>query len=153
MAGSVLGGLGTVLLTISVEQLLDPATIQDLLVRARVAAFAGVLLLGAGVILAGIAAAVSDARDRWKIVWPAMVMITAPVGVAFSLALSLVIAALVAMAFGTESGWVVGPAGALLVLAGYVLTRELWYKVKARLMEAIRSRCGVAGGIVETDEP
>lgn len=139
LAGVALGAFGTVLLTVALEQILDPEQPGDLLIRAAAAGIAGLVLIGAGIVITAIAAAVSKRGEKVKTAKMVATLIATPSGIALSLAASFAISAAAAAAIATGAGWAVAVLGMLLVAAGYLLGRGFWSKVVTALLTAARS--------------
>jgi len=133
LGGLLLGGLGTMCLTASLQQIIDFAEPAGLFDRAFVAFLAALVMFMCGMLLVGLTFLVSMHSDRLKIAWPVVVMMTAVSGVALSLSISFAIAGGIATLLPKESEWIVTLSGVLLLFAGYWCTREFWREVRSRL--------------------
>lgn len=139
LAGIALGGLGTVLLTVALEQILDPEPPGGLLTQASAAGITGAILLGAGILLTAIAAASAKRGEKLKTTKMVATLIAAPTGIALSLAVSLVISSGAATVFATGAGWAVALVGAILIAGGYFIDRGFWWKLVKGLLKALKS--------------
>lgn len=139
LAGIALSGLGTILLTVSIEQILDPESQEDLLTQASAAGIAAAILLVAAILLAPIAAASAKRGEKLKTFTMVATLIAAPTGIALSLAVSLVISAWAAPVFEAGAGWSITLVGAILIACGYFIDRGFWWKLVKGLIRALKS--------------
>lgn len=139
LAGIAFGGLGTVLLTVALEQILDPEPPGDLLTQASAAGITGAIFLTAGILLTAITAASAKRGEKFDTGKMVATLIAAPTGIALSLAVSLVTAAGAATLFAAGAGWAVATFGAILIAGGYFIDRGFWWKLVKGLVEALKS--------------
>jgi len=96
LAGVILGGLGTMLLSVTLQQSISPDTSAELFERAGVARWVTVWMFFPGMIIAVLAGFLGyKFEDRLKVAWPVAVLTVAASGVALSLAVSFFIAGLI----------------------------------------------------------
>lgn len=139
LTGIALSAFGTVLLTVALEQILDPEQPGDLLTRAAAAGKACVVLIGLGVVITAIAAGVSKPGERFKMAKMVASLFATPTGIALSLAASFAISAAAAAVIATGAGGVVAVVGMLLIAGGFFLGRGFWSKLLNALLAALRS--------------
>ena len=134
-----LGAFGTVLLTVALEQILDPEQPGDLLTRAAAAGIGGAVLIVLGIPITLIAAGVSKPGEKVKMARMVATLIATPTGIALSLAVSFLISAVAAAVIATGAGWVVAVLGMLLVAVGFLLGRGFWSKLGKALLAALNA--------------
>lgn len=127
------------LLTVALEQILDPEPPGELLTQAVAAGITGALFLGAGILLTALAAATSKRGEKLKTAKMVASLIAAPTGIALSLAASLGISAGAAVFTETFAGEAVAAIGLLCVAAGYFIDRGFWWKLIKAILAALRS--------------
>lgn len=150
LGGIILSGLGTILLTVSLEQILDPEGVAELFGRAGVAALTGAGLVVAGALLTVIAAWASKSGEKWRTARTVMALISTSAGVALSLAASLAISAIAAMVIETGAGAAVAVLGTACIAGGYFLARGFWMKLGTQLLTVIRPPASPATGSTST---
>jgi len=139
LAGLALTALGTVLLTVALEQLLDPPEQPgDYLPLAGAAGITGAILIGTGFIVTAIAFAAAKRGERWKTAKMVVKLIATPTTIAFSVAISFVISAAAAALIGKGAGGVIAGAGALLIAGGFFLGRGFWLNLGKALLNALK---------------
>lgn len=114
------------LLSGTLEQIIDKESADVLWVRAGVAALAAVTIFVGGILIALVLTLPAFGDERWKLAWSTVRMSAAPAGIAASISTSLVVGAGLATVVpkGTE-GWLTA-LGGLMLIGGYALTRGLW---------------------------
>lgn len=127
--GFIFSALGTALLAAALQRSLDFEEPGDLFKSAIVAAFAGAFLLVASAAILGLAAAMAGSGIRWKFVRLYVIVISAPIGVAFSLALSFLGGALYVMLVPESWQVMVMIAGLAMLTGGCMLTSQFWRDV------------------------
>lgn len=126
--GFIFSALGTALLAAVLQRSLDFSEPGDLFKSAFVAAIAGAFLLVASAAILGLAAAMGSGI-RWKFVRLYVIVISAPIGVAFSLALSFLGGALYVMLIPESWQVVVTIVGLGMLTGGCMLTSQFWRDV------------------------
>jgi len=126
LVGVALGSAGALLLTKALEAALGDETPNDLMLRAQVAAISALVLILVGGLIIAIMAALSKPGERFSNVKPVALIMAAPVGVALSVAASLLVSYVIAplLTFGTPA--LVTVLGLLLVALGVWLSRGFW---------------------------
>ena len=139
LAGLCLSALGAGLLNVSLEQILDPERPDELCTQAGVAGLTGLAVIVIGLVVGGLAAWFAKQGEKTKIFRMVLVLMSVPTGIAFSLAVSLLISAAIALLSEAASGGVVTILGFALIAGGYFLSKGFWRKLGNWLLDAIQA--------------
>lgn len=146
LVGVVLTSAGALLLTKALEAALGDTPPSDLPLRANVATISGVILLLLGAVVVAAVAFASKPGQRSSNAAPVALILSTPIGVAFSVAVSLWVSAAIEQLLKWGPPAVVTVLGFLFLVLGVWLSYGFWGKLfrefKAYLEKARRPSAG-----------
>lgn len=136
VAGVALSSIGTVIVTLALEQISDPELPSDLFTRAGAVGGASLVVLGGGFLVA-LLAVITTTEEKLKMFGMVMKWALAPTGIALSVAASFLISGVAAKLIETVDVEVLVVLGGGMIFGGLRLGRGVWWDITKAVIKAL----------------